>query len=162
MPKRKRTEEEKESAGARKRAARQAEHVTQAQARPQVQQPCGTCIKNNDPAQDTHSRLSSRLCPYYKPNKCKWVKSAFDGKPELFTIKTRCKLVYYLPSLQQEISATVEKIHDVTYEVALLANQHFICCMEEDGILMANCFSQIFFLYLHATSGRQGSSWLPN
>jgi hypothetical protein len=70
---------------------------------------------------------------------------AFDGKPELFSIKTGCELVCRLPGLQQEISAAVEKIRDVTYEAALLANRHFVRCMEENGVLTADCYSQIFF-----------------
>ena len=50
-----------------------------------------------------------------------------------------------VPGLQREISSAVERIRDVTYEAALLANRHFLRCMETRGVLDADCFGQTFF-----------------
>ena len=47
--------------------------------------------------------------------------------------------------MQQQISIAVEKIRDVTFEASLLANRHFLRCMEERGAVEPNCFNHIFF-----------------
>ena len=125
MPKRNRTLSEKESNRASKSAARRAEGIAQAPEQ-QTRRPCPTCVQNNNPTQDTHSRSSSALCPYHKMTKKELAKSAFNGPPELFIIKTGCKGACRIPGLQQQISDAVERIRDVTYEAALLANRHFV------------------------------------
>jgi len=142
MPKRNRTEADKEAVRKGKRAARHAEYAAQA-SEPRERRPCPTCVKNNHPEQNTHSRASSRLCPFRKKNKDKLAKEAFGGGHELFTIKTRCERVCQVPGLQQEISAAVERIRDITYEGALLANRHFLRCK---AVVGGDCFSQSFFL----------------
>jgi hypothetical protein len=144
MPKRNRSQSQKESQRISKRVAKQAERVAQAPEQ-QTRRPCPTCVQNDDPAQDTHSRSSSALCPYHKKGKKELAKLAFNGHPELFTIKTGCERACQVPGLQREISNAVERIRDITYEAALLANRHFVRCMEARGTLEADCFSQTFF-----------------
>ena len=108
--------------------------------------PCPTCSKNNDPAQSTHSHSSSKKCPYHKKNKNELAKDAFNkDPPELFTIKAGCEQTCRVDGLQKQISIAVEKICDVTFEAALLANYHYIRCMDKSGIMEADCFGQTFF-----------------
>ena len=110
--------------------------------------PCLTCLKNSVPAKDppTHSCSSSKKCPFYQKNKCAMAKEAFGMKPEMFTIKMGCKQACQIPGLQQEIFSAIERIHDVTFEASLLANHHFMQCMEDDGVIGSDCFNQNFFL----------------
>ena len=110
-----------------------------------VHRPCPTCVKHEDPAQTTHSRSSNTLCPYRQKNKSELAKDAFDGDFELFTIKVGCEKTCRILGLQQQISIAVEKIRDVTFEASLLANRHFLRCMEERGAVEPNCFNHIFF-----------------
>ena len=92
--------------------------------------------------------------PLPQKNKRELAKSAFNGDHELFTIKTGCERVCCIPGLQREISAAVERIRDVTYEAALLANRHFVRCMEERGALEADCFGQNFFFTCMQLGGK--------
>jgi len=93
------------------------------QTKRRARNPCPTCVKNNDdPAQHTHHRSSSKRCLYHKKNKTELAKNAFDGDHELFIVKTGCERTCRIPGLQQQMLVAVQKIRDVTFEAALLAN----------------------------------------
>jgi len=121
--------------------------------------PCPTCVENNnDQAQHTHSRSSSKRCPYHRKNKTELANDAFGGADcELFIIKVGCEKTCRIPGLQQQISIAVEKIRDVTFEAALLANRHTLRCMEERGVVDAGCFTQLFFYAcMQLVCGKEG------
>ena len=102
-------------------------------------------MRHNDPAQNTHSRSSSKKCPHHKKTKRELTKEAFNGEAELFTIKIGCERTCRIPGLQQQISVAADGIRNITYEATLLANRHFVRCMEERGVIEGNLFSQTFF-----------------